>query len=569
MGSWLEAGIDTKGRSSGEYKTMCPKCSHTRRKQSAPCLSVNIDKGLYNCHHCGWGGSIFDGEYSRPMIPPRQNKTYVKPTLNGELSACKSTAYLQSRGIPLDVLARNRVTVSLETMPGAEGKVETLCFPFIKNGDVVNIKYRGPGKSFKQSANAEKTFYKYDDIDDKCTIIVEGELDALALEVAGHKNAISVPDGAPSPKAKSMEAKFDYLLEDERIESVEKFIIAVDSDLPGQKLEEELSRRLGRERCWKVVWPNDCKDANDVLVKHGPEVLSALVESAKPIPVEGIFELKDFDQELDNIFSHGLPSGASTGWKAVDELYSPAPGQWTLVTGIPGMGKSEWLDAMCVNLAMESDWRFAVCSPENQPISFHSCKLIEKRVGKRFSELTYEEYEEAKAWVHDYFKFVIPENRSLDDVLYNTKILVKRYGINGLVIDPYNELQHSARSSNATETEYISEFLGELRGFARSVGIHVWLVAHPRIMRKEIGGVYPVPNGYDVAGSAHFFNKADNIIAVHRNKNEVFGLSEIHVQKIRSRWLGKLGMAHLEWEESKGGRYRIPTDMDSFERYIK
>jgi twinkle protein len=72
---------------------------------------------------------------------------------------------------------------------------------------------------------------------------------------------------------------------------------------------------------------------------------------------------------------------------------------------------------------------------------------------------------------------------------------------------------------------------------------------------KDRDGVYPVPDGYTVSGSAHFYNKADNIIAVHRDLNNPQAATEVHVQKVRSRWLGKRGVAYLKWR-SECGRFR-------------
>ena len=68
----------------------------------------------------------------------------------------------------------------------------------------------------------------------------------------------------------------------------------------------------------------------------------------------------------------------------MDKHYTVAPGQWTLVTGIPGHGKSEWLDALIVNLAEAGDWHFAIYSPENFPQAQHAAKLIEKHLRKPF-----------------------------------------------------------------------------------------------------------------------------------------------------------------------------------------
>lgn len=546
--NWFELGIDTRGRSSGEIKTVCPQCSPTRKKKSYPCLNVNLDRGVFHCWHCGWSGGIGEQKHTRV----RMEKTYRKPDFKPEPLSTGALGFLSKRGITPDVIGRNQISIATVYMPQVEAEVEAIAFPFLKNGQVVNVKYRDKEKNFRQESGAEKTFFKFDDIDPKCTIITEGEMDALSLEVAGFRNAISVPDGAPTPDAKNLENKFTFL-DDPVIDGIEKIIIAVDNDPPGHRLEEELARRLGRERCWRTVWPAGCKDANEVLMQHGAEALREAINAATPFPVDGIFDLKDFDEEINRIFEHGLPEGISTGWRGVDELYRPVEGQWTLVTGIPGMGKSEWLDALAINLATKNYWTFGVCSPENQPVTFHATKLMEKYIGKRLNRMTPQEFSDAKEWLNVFFKFILPEDRTLSAVLAKAKALVKRYGMKGLIIDPYNELTHVGRKDGITETEYISEFLAQIRSFAREFGVHIWLVAHPKMMRKEgMDGAYPVPTGYDVAGSAHFFNKADNIIAVHRNKSDPFAKSEVHVQKVRSRWLGQLGMTTLEWDATSG-----------------
>lgn len=485
-------------------------------------------------------------------------KQYRKPEFKPNPMDDKAREWLATRGITAEVAARNQVALTQKYFPQVEAQRGCIVFPFIKHGEVVNAKYRTRDKFFTQEAGAEKVWYKFDDIDPKCTIITEGEIDALSFEVAGFRNAISVPDGAPAIESKSFDKKFTYLdVEDPAIEAVEKFILAVDNDSPGKKLEEELARRLGKERCYRVRWPEGCKDANEVLIKLGEGALSDLVKYAEPYPVDGIFELEAFSSDLDEIYEHGLPSGLKTGWDNLDEFYRPMEGQWTLVTGIPGMGKSEWLDALAMNLTKEHSWLFGVCSPENQPISFHAAKLMEKYAGKRLHKMTKAEYEEAKEWVNGFFKFILPEDRALDSVLSKAKLLVRRYGMKGLIIDPYNEILHTNRKDGISETEYVSEFLAQIRGFARMMGVHIWLVAHPTKLQKGSDGKYPVPTGYDVAGSAHFFNKADNIIAVHRDKSNPDAYSEVHIQKIRSRWTGQLGHCFLQWDKLSG-RFSVP-----------
>lgn len=551
MKNFSDFGIDLNGRSGEEVKTTCPQCSHTRKKKSYPCLNVNTVKQIWHCHHCGWSGGLGQGVINRSAPPSR--RVYPKPDYRPTALSEKAMDWFAKRGITTEVLIRNRISMERVWMPQIEDESTAITFPFYKGGEVVNVKYRDGQKNFRQFAGAQKVLYKYDDIQDDVTIICEGEIDALSLEVAGFRNAISVPDGAPSPDAKHFENKFEFL-DDERLDNVKQWILAVDSDEPGRKLEDELSRRLGREKCMRILWPDDCKDANEVLMTYGAEGLRHLIQDAKPFPVEGVFSVSDIEEDINNMLEFGMVKGEPTGWDSVNGLYTPAPGQWTLVTGIPSMGKSEWLDALAINIAETAGWSFGVCSPENQPISWHAAKLMEKRMNERLvaGRVNQLKFQEAKAWLNEHFHFIMPEEPSLDSVLAKAKVLVRRHGMKGLIIDPYNELDHTKRKDGVNETEYVSSFLTQMRKFARENSIHIWLVAHPAKLMKDNKGIYPVPDGYTVSGSAHFYNKADNIIAVHRDLTVVNAATEVHVQKVRSRWLGKRGIAYLQWQPHSG-----------------
>jgi len=277
--------------------------------------------------------------------------------------------------------------------------------------------------------------------------------------------------------------------------------------------------------------------------------------------VEGIYEICDLD--LKNLYENGLQSGIGLGWPSVDRLYrlSQESGELHIVTGIPSHGKSEWLDAALINLAKNEGWNFAIFSPENFPLEQHVAKLMEKYMELPFREgfnkrITLEQLETAQAWLDDHFSFIMPKDDSLtvDSILELARVLVYRKGIQGLVLDPWNEIDHS-RPLGLNETEYISLSLTKIRRFARIHQCHVWVVAHPTKLQKEMqGGGYPVPSPYDISGSAHWRNKADNCIAIWRDLNpekQSFE-TEIHIQKIRKKHLGQLGMATLRYEYSTG-----------------
>ncbi|MBT6718101.1 MAG: toprim domain-containing protein [Nitrospina sp.] len=482
-----------------------------------------------------------------------KDNTYKKPNyeLPQELPEEAYTYLVDERAIPEHILQRNKV-----------GFVDGVFkFPFIKNGEIVNIKSRTLGKKFWQEEGAEKTFYGYDDIDNKLTIIVEGEFDKLAMEAAGFLNSVSVPDGAPSVGTKNYSSKFDFLDTCEgRLNEVSQFILAVDNDAPGKLLEEELARRLGWGRCSRVIWPEGCKDANETLIKHGPEAIKKIIDEAIPFPVEGVYWVNDLD--IETLYERGLQPGLDTGWPSLDRHYSISQesGELHIVTGIPGHGKSEFLDALMVNLSKDEGWNIGLFSPENFPLEYHASKLIEKYIGKPFSDdfktrMTQEELQTARQWLNEHFSFVMPDenNLTVTAILELAKILVYRRGMKALVIDPWNEVDHS-RPNGMTETEYISHSLTKIRRFSRINNCHVFLVAHPFKMTKVEGKTYPVPTPYDISGSAHWRNKADNCLSVWRDvspENQTFEV-QIHIQKIRKKHIGRLGMVKLKYEYSTG-----------------
>lgn len=550
--TFADFGIQLGSKSGIEVKVTCPQCSAHRKKKNYPCLNVNTEKGVWNCWHCGWSGTLKSGEWQKPEV----RRVYSKPKfVKAEKHVDELHAWFDERGISAAVVERNQITLGHEYFPQVEEERGCVLFPYFRGDEVVNVKYRTRDKLFRMAAGAERVLYGLNDVDPGCLVWVEGEMDKLSVEMAGVKSCVSVPDGAPAPDSRDYAHKFDFLL-DPAIEAVATHVIAVDNDAAGVRLQEELVRRLGRDKCLVVTWPDGCKDANDVLLKHSAEVIGDCIAAARALPVEGTYTVEDFRQAMRDRFEHGAPRGITTGWKSIDPHYRVMPGEITLITGIPGAGKSEWLDALTVNLARDHGWTFGVFSPENQPLEYHADKLIEKYVGKPTEfgpteRMTVVEHEDAMDWLEAHFTFVLPEDPTVDGLLDIGRSLVRHHGIRGLLLDPWNEIDHK-RPPALTETEYISQSLTRIRKFARENGVHVWIVAHPTKLQKGTDGRYPVPTPYDIAGSAHWRNKADNCITVHRDQVGSDGLVEIHVQKVRKKQNGRIGMVELRYNPVVG-----------------
>jgi twinkle protein len=574
MKTLSDYGIKLRSHRPGNYKVVCPACSSTRKKKNDPCLSVSIDSdlsGVWNCHHCEWTGSTGNSK-------PKRKKQYEKPSFSKRETvkpASKDDAIIKwfaTRGISAQTLARYSITTAIEWMPKSGKEVPVIAFPFFRDGEAVNCKFRGPDKDFKQTKNAEKILYGLDDLspEEETLIIVEGEVDKLSFAEIGIYNVVSVPDGAPkkvqddTPDQED-DTKFSYVWNcRDFLDSFNKIILATDGDGPGESLKEELARRLGKERCSVVEWPDGCKDSNEVLLAHGKEGLENLITEASPYPIGDIFKVNDFSSDVINLFENGLQQGASPGWDNLDKLMSIHKKMISIVTGSSGSGKSEFLDAMCFNLAKNHGWKFAMCSLENTK-EIHVSKFATKYSNKPFfgdHRMTKDELTEAMQWTNNHFEFIHPDGTtttSIDWVLEKAKAAVMRDGINGLVLDPYNCFEHNIKAAGS-ETNYISGILQKLKLFAESHDIHIWFVAHPaKQYRNKSDGQIPVPTLNDISGSNSWWTKADYGLVLHRKRDEQGQRSttvEVHVQKIRFQpWMGSEGMCHLALDQATG-RYR-------------
>jgi len=280
-----------------------------------------------------------------------------------------------------------------------------------------------------------------------------------------------------------------------------------------------------------------------------------------PRPANVVY-VNDIWKNVEKVYQHGHPRGLKTGWENVDKYYSIVKGLLNIVTGIPSHGKSEWLDALMINLSVSFNWSFMVFSPENYPLEMHLQKLTEKYLKKSFfgfSRLGEQELEIAKTFLHDHFCFIdILENEintgtifsAYDEIINNRKI-------DGIVIDPFNELENS-KERDVSETEAIGNILSTARKFARKNNIALWIVAHPtKLKRDPKTKKYPIPGLYDISGSAHWSNKADFGITVWRDFDA--DITEIHVDKCKFKYHGAVGVAKLKYQFNSG-RYDCLKD---------
>lgn len=390
MRNFHKYGIDTHGRTSGKIKTICPECNATRGHKGNKSFSIDLDKGLCYCHHCGHKFYVPDDaeERERQQLKEKYNRTSKLPShfrrpvfdaAKAKLSENLERYWTQERCLAQHLLAELRITEECIMLPESHELENCLCFNYFENGTLINTKYRSGRKHFMMVKGAELIPYNIDAILDtpEC-IITEGEFDAAAFMSAGRKDVISVPAGAQN-NLTWMDRFVDTHFEPKQL-----IYIATDEDNSGRLLQRELVRRLGAERCRLVRFGPECKDANEHLIKYGAESLLITLEQAEEIPLEGVFTAEDRQEPLRTLFENGLQRGAETGWNNLDENCTFETGRLAVWTGRTGEGKSEFIDELVLRLCLRHEWKIGFFSPENMPMEYHLAKLAEKLTGHPF-----------------------------------------------------------------------------------------------------------------------------------------------------------------------------------------
>ena len=530
----------------GKKQGICPLCSHDRKpkNQNAKCASYDWDRGLGTCHNCNTSFQLHT--YQRKGA---SEKVYVRPAeVEHKPPASKVVEWFKTRGISQKTLTDLKIGEGPEYMPQT-GKTENVIkFNYFMGDQLINVKYRDGRKNFKLYKGAEKVFYNINSIIGyEYCVIVEGEMDVLALHEAGITNAISVPNGATlnSNNLDYLDACIDYF------DDKEKIILAVDTDEAGQALQSELVRRLGSEVCYLASF-EDCKDANEYLIKYGKEKLSQRISGARPVPLENVTTFRDIEDEVTDFVKNGFKPGFQVGLKNFDDIFSTYTGQFITVTGIPSSGKSDFVDQMVVGYNNNYGWKAAFASPENQPTYLHAHKLMRKHWQgmPTKDDIDGDKWNQIADHCNSNYFHIDMERYTLESVLRKGAELVKRKGIKCLVIDPFNKVR-DIDCKTEDVNRYTMEYLSKIEIFAKKHDVLVFIVAHPTKMYKDKDGKIEEPTMYNIKGGGEWYDASYHGILVHRD----YGAKTVKakVLKVKFQNLGQNGEeAHFKWEPKSG-----------------
>lgn len=427
-----------------------------------------------------------------------------------------------------------------------------LAVPYIEQGKTVNHKYRltSEARGYRMDDDAPLTLWNHDclldgSLSSQPLIIAEGEWDALALITAGYSRVVSVPNGAPSKSTDD-----DQLVEGKRyawfwrcepmLRDVGKVILCVDNDEAGQALAMDLCRLFGPERCMFVTYPEFCKDANDVLKTYSIPAVVAMITSAKPYPIKGLYRLSDFPER-------GEVVSFPIGIEPIHDLISIVPGTLTVMTGYANMGKSTVMNSILGGLVRAGiPVTIASFETEVKPIlrdylkASIACSSLMDARRREMAEVD----ELMESHVNIITQLVDEdEEMDLDAFLELCRTSVIRDGTRFILLDPWNELEHK-RKRDETETDYVSRALRSIKRFARIYNVAFWIVAHPT---KPFEGRQRIPGLYDISGSANWANKADYGLSYHRAKPDE-PQAELKVTKVRMGLPGRRGSVMVKFD---------------------
>lgn len=264
--------------------------------------------------------------------------------------------------------------------------------------------------------------------------------------------------------------------------------------------------------------------------------------SADEISLEGIIKPSDLIDDLESWRVDGIDRGETTGLTNLDNLIHFKKGETVVWTGYANSGKSEVLDTVALKL-MEKDWKFLYCSLEKLPKS-HVQSLIHKITGVPIEDRRREQQEEAITFLTKHCAMIGRKDfvPTIDNIHKMAKIYKNVYGLDALVIDPFNYVS----SPHKNMFEHVSYVMEKCTYMAQSLGISVQLVAHPKKPDKQFGKKLPELTMYSISGSADFANMADIIVAVSRTVDDT---NKLDVMKVRDQDVDRTGTCEFTFDK--------------------
>lgn len=512
----------------------CPYCRSTKDKYT---FSISLVTGQFECKRatCGYKGNMitlskdFDFSLGRDVDAYYRTADYSKKNYKAFRDAHKQIEvrqgaidYLKTRGISEDVIKKYEIT----TQPDKE---EVLVFPFKdETGALTFVKYRNTkfvkGQGHKEwcEANCKPILFGMNHCDpnkNSKLIITEGQIDSLSLATANLDNAVSVPTGANG--FTWIPYCYDF------VQKFKQIIIMGDCEHGKITLVEELAKRWPEKiRVVRFEDYKGCKDANEVLQKHGVIALKEAIENAEApynASIKPLAKVKQVDiMAIEKI---------STGMEELDEVLDGGfrMGQLAVLTGRRGEGKST-IASMWGVRALSQGYNCYFYSGELPDFYFKNwmdCQVTGKATHTASEEDSLSKWYGDKAFIYD---DTIANKDELTGIIDAITIAIIQHDCRFILLDNLM----TALDDDLTNDLYRhqSKFVGELVAISKKYNVFILLIAHPR---KTFGEL----DNDSISGSSNITDKADITLMYgkksKKKEDEDYddALRELSVQKNR------------------------------------
>ncbi len=527
-------GIHTQARNGQLHFDRCPYCGGSKGNNNEHCFAIDLRTGQFKCLRasCGVSGNMitlsrdFDfslgteaDEYYRPRKKYRRLPTPKKPYVPKD----PAIRYLESRGISGETARRYEITVRTDNE-------KILVFPFYDDRGILQfVKYRKTDFVKDRDKNKEwcekgckPVLFGMKQCNDKFDrlIVTEGQLDSLSVASAGLENAVSVPNGAQGftwvPYCFNWVAKF------------QEIVVFADFEKGHMTLLEDFQKRFPNKiRHVREQDYQGCKDANELLQKHGPAAVRQAVENAVMVPVQRVLPLAD----VEDVNIYELPK-LKTGIQELDRtLYGGLPfGMVCVIAGKRGDGKStvaSWIMANATeqghptfaysgelpNYLYKSWFDFQIAGRNHITENKTDFGTVNRFVTKRNQELINAWYRE-RAYIYD---SRIIDTDEQEDLLKSVTRAIMQYGIRVVLIDNLMTAMYIDERPGTDKYDQQGRFVRELTKIAIRYDVLILLVAH---RRKNVSS----PDANDeISGSGDITNLAGITLSYDRGdkKNDI------------------------------------------------
>lgn len=521
---------------------------------------------------------------SRPLLSQQQLLS-----LQGQ-----AQRYCQAMGWTREVVEREGVMCAYISVRQDDGKSEdphgaemqpAIAYCNRLMGKIVNVKFRSVGQDpltgqwskhfFQESPTKPIAPYG---IGSLCPlrpdaepisqlVITEGEKDRLTLLSCGIPYALSIANGAETNIEESHEAFEEWIAQ------VDDIIVCGDSDRPGRTLVRRLLDHYPAKSRLALL-PQGYKDISEVYAQFGAQVVRDIIAEAREVGMEEVYPIKTNEQQILDVmlghYDHGYAIGMGP---LTDHIFHPtSEGGLIIITGIPNSGKTDFLNCLTTHLMCHCQKRVAYFSFELPDKAKHIRNIARIALGEadlatpgNTADATHNQ-----RWID---QALLPAIHFLGDHMFDFRLkdsslptprliiaegdkLLKKHGLDYLVIDPYIFVNVSDGNERSTETEQVKRMLTEIQAWSRMHGVWTIIVAHPRIQHKDGSQAdYSELDLYSIAGSAQWANLADYLFTVKRvNKPEEGKLySVINMLKVRDQEFCRPGAVY--YSRQACGRY--------------